>query len=227
MTGRAESILDDAARSVRSRTLPQPIFYFDFGSPNAYLAWRVLPAIERRTGVRFRQVPALLGGIFKATGNQSPMTAFAGIPAKLAYEHREIERFVARHELREFRMNPYFPVNTLMLMRGAVAAEAEGMFEAYVAAAFHHMWEVPKKMDDPQIFGDAFRALGLPIDRIADRAQLPVTKDRLIANTQAAIDDGVFGLPAFVVDGELYFGKDRLGDVEAALSPGKAGAAAD
>lgn len=201
--------------------MSQPIFYFDFGSPNAYLAWRVLPAIEDRTGVRFRKVPALLGGIFKATGNQSPMTAFADIPLKLAYEHREIERFVAKHRLLDFRMNPYFPVNTLMLMRGAVAAEAEGVFDAYVATAFHHMWEAPKKMDDPQIFGDAFRASRLPIDRIADRAQNPAIKDRLIANTQAAIDHGVFGLPSFVVDGELYFGKDRLDEVERALSPGR------
>lgn len=197
----------------------QPIFYFDFGSPNAYLAWRVLPAIERRTGVRFRMIPALLGGIFKATGNQSPMTAFAGIPAKLAYERREIERFVAKHRLLEFRMNPHFPVNTLMLMRGAVAAEAEGVFDAYVAAAFHHMWEAPKKMDDPQTFGDAFRASRLPVDRIADRAQDPAIKDRLIANTQAAIDQGVFGLPSFIVGGELYFGKDRLEEIEAVLQP--------
>ena len=199
--------------------MSEPLFYFDFGSPNAYLAWRVLPAIERRTGVRFRMIPALLGAIFKATGNQSPMTAFADIPAKLAYDRREIERFVARHRLFEFRMNPYFPVNTLMLMRGAVAAEAEGLFEDYVAAAFHHMWESPKKMDDPQVFGAAFRASRLPVDRIADRAQDMAVKNRLIANTRAAVDQGVFGLPSFVVAGELYFGKDRLGEVEAALAP--------
>jgi 2-hydroxychromene-2-carboxylate isomerase len=223
--------VDDAPRRVnlgrRNDTgwrilVSQPIFYFDFGSPNAYLAWRVLPAIEQRTGVRFRKVPALLGGIFKATGNQSPMTAFADIPLKLAYEHREIQRFVEKHRLLDFRMNPYFPVNTLMLMRGAVAAEAEGVFDAYIAAAFHHMWEAPKKMDDPLEFGEAFRASRLPVDRIADRAQDPMIKDRLIANTKAAIDHGVFGLPAFVVDGELYFGKDRLGEVEDALSQRKA-----
>lgn len=192
-------------------------FYFDFGSPNSYLAWRVLPALEARTGVRFRRVPALLGGIFKATGNQSPVQAFASIPAKLAYDRREMERFVARHGLREFRMNPYFPVNTLMLMRGAVAAEAEGVFDDYVAAAFHHMWEAPKKMDDPKIFGDAFRASGLPVDRIADAAQHPAVKQRLIDNTERALADGVFGLPAFTIDGELYFGKDRLDEIERVL----------
>lgn len=193
-------------------------YYFDFGSPNCYFAWRVLPDIEARTGVRFRQVPALLGGIFKATGNQAPMQAFAAIPAKLAYERREMERFIAKHGLGEFRMNPHFPVNTLMLMRGAVAAEAEGVFDAYVAAAYRFMWEDPRKMDDPQVFGAAFAEAGLPIDRIADRAQLQETKDRLMANTQAAVADGVFGLPAFVVDGELWFGKDRLHDIEEAIT---------
>lgn len=195
-----------------------PIFYFDFGSPNAYLAWRVLPAIEARTGVRFRQIPALLGGIFKATGNRSPMEAFAGIPAKLAYEHREIDRFVARHNLPEFRMNPHFPVNTLMLMRGAVAAEAEGVFDRYVAAAWHYMWEEPRKMDDPHVFGAAMVEAGLPINRIADRAQAPETKAGLIASTQSAVERGVFGLPAFIVDGELWFGKDRLREVEEAIA---------
>lgn len=197
--------------------MTDPIFYFDFGSPNAYLSWRVLPAIEARTGVRFRQIPALLGGIFKATGNQSPMMAYADIPAKLAYERRELDRFVVKHRLAEFRMNPHFPVNTLMLMRGAVAAEAEGVFDRYVAAAWHYMWEDPRKMDDPRTFGAAFAEAGLPVDRIADRAQMQGTKDALMAQTQAALDHGVFGLPAFVVDGELWFGKDRLGEVEEAI----------
>lgn len=195
-----------------------PIFYFDFGSPNAYLAWRILPRIEERTGARFRRVPALLGGIFKATGNQSPITAYADIPAKLAYEYREIERFVAKHGLREFHMNPFFPINTLMLMRGAVAAEAEGVFDDYVAAAFHHMWEAPKKMDDPATFGAAFATSGIPIDRIARVAQDSAVKERLIANTQDAVDRGIFGLPSFIVDGELYFGKDRLNEVERHLT---------
>lgn len=194
-----------------------PIFYFDFGSPNAYLAWRVLPAIEQRTGVTFRKVPALLGAIFKETGNQSPMQAFAGVPTKLAYERREIERFVQKHRLREFRMNPYFPINTLMLMRGAVAAETLGVFDAYVAAAFHHMWEDPKKMDEPETFGVAFDRSGLPVRRIADAAQQAAVKNQLAANTRQAIEHGVFGLPAFVVKGELYFGKNTLDQIEAVL----------
>jgi 2-hydroxychromene-2-carboxylate isomerase len=194
-----------------------PIFYFDFGSLNAYLAWRMLPGIERRTGARFDQVPVLLGGIFKATGNRSPVEAYAGVPAKLAYEFREIDRFVARHGLDEFQMNPHFPVNTLGLMRGAVAAEAEDLFEPYVAAVYHFMWEDPRKLDDPEILEAALEEAGLPGEELIALAGDQAVKDQLVANTQDAVDHGVFGLPAFVVAGELYFGKDRLREVEEAI----------
>ena len=194
-----------------------PIFYFDFGSLNAYLAWRMLPGIERRTGARFDQVPVLLGGIFKATGNRSPVEAYAGVPAKLAYEFREIDRFVARHGLDEFQMNPHFPVNTLGLMRGAVAAEAEDLFEPYVAAVYHFMWEDPRKLDDPDILEAALEEAGLPGEELIALAGDQAVKDQLVANTRQAVDEGVFGLPAFVVAGELYFGKDRLREVEEAI----------
>src|SRR3546814_3978265 len=106
-----------------------PEFHFDFGSPNAYLAHRVIPGIEQRTGVRFRYVPVLLGGVFKATGNRSPAEAFAGIRNKPEYERRETERFVARHGLTRYRRNPFFPVNTLALMSGAAAAEIDGTLD--------------------------------------------------------------------------------------------------
>ena len=119
--------------------MTNPIFYFDFASPNAYFAYRVLPGIESRTGARFDYVPTLLGGLFKATGNQAPMIAFAAIPAKLAYEHREIVRFIERHGLTKFVMNPHFPVNTLLAMRGAVAAAGQGMLAPYVEAVFAAM----------------------------------------------------------------------------------------
>lgn len=197
-----------------------PIFYFDFGSLNAYLAWKVLPGIEGRTGATFIQLPVLLGGLFKATGNRSPVEAYAGVPAKLAYEFREIERFVARHKLSQYRMSPHFPVNTLLLMRGAVAAEAEGLFEPYVAAAYRAMWEEGRKMDDPATFAAVFAEAGLPADILLARTQDQAVKDKLAANTQAALDHGVFGLPAFIVGGELYFGKDRLREVEEAIAEG-------
>jgi 2-hydroxychromene-2-carboxylate isomerase len=195
-----------------------PIFYFDFGSPNAYLAHRLIPGIEARTGARFRYLPVLLGGLFKLTGNQAPMAAFANVPSKLAYERREMERFVERHKLSAFRMNPHFPVNTLMLMRGAVAAEAEGVFEPYVEAMFRFMWEEPRKLDDPAVLARTLSDASLPAERLLARAQQQDTKDRLAANTQAACDRGAFGIPSFLVGDELYFGKDRLRDVEDQLT---------
>lgn len=195
-----------------------PIFYFDFGSPNAYLAYRVLPGIESRTGARFRHVPVLLGGLFKLSGNQSPMTAYAGIPNKLAYEHLEIARFVARHGLTAFRMNPFFPVNTLMLMRGAVAAEAENIAAAYNEAMFHFMWEDPRKLDDPAILQQTLGDAGLPAARLLDRAQEQEIKDRLMANTREAYERGAFGIPSFLLGEDLYFGKDRLREIEERLA---------
>jgi 2-hydroxychromene-2-carboxylate isomerase len=191
-----------------------PIFYFDFASPNAYLAHCVIPGTERRTGVRFRYAPVLLGGLFKLTGNQAPMTAFAGVPSKLAYERREFERFIVKHGLKAFRMNPHFPVNTLGLMRGAVAAETEGVSQAYVEAMFHFMWEEPRKLDDLAVLRQTLLDAELPAERIIKRAQEQDVKDRLIANTQAAHEHGAFGIPSFLVGNELYFGKDKLRDVE-------------
>jgi 2-hydroxychromene-2-carboxylate isomerase len=200
--------------------MDEPIFYYDFGSLNAYLAWRLLPEIEQRTGARFEQIPVLLGGIFKATGNRSPVEAYAGVPAKLAYEFREIDRFVARHGLVEFRMNPHFPVNTLALMRGAVAADEMELSEAYVTAIFHFMWEDPRKLDDPAVLEAALEEAGLPAEELLELAVDQSVKDQLVANTREAVEQGVFGLPSFIVGGELYFGKDRLRDVEEAILGG-------
>ena len=198
--------------------LLSPQFLFDFGSPNAYLAHRAIPAIEARTGAKFAYVPVLLGGVFKATGNRSPMEAFAGIPAKLAYEARERERFVAKHGLTKFAANPHFPVNTLAIMRGAVAARRLGVFEAYVEAVFAAMWEQGRKMDDPAVIAEVLDAAGLPAAELIALTQDPAVKDELVANTGAAVARGVFGSPSFFVGDELWFGKDRLGEVEAAIA---------
>lgn len=192
-------------------------FWFDFASPNAYLVHRVIPAVEARTGATFHYVPTLLGGLFKLTGNQAPMIAFAGIPNKLAYERREMERFIARHGLTQFRMNPHFPVNTLALMRCAVAAEAEGMLADYTEAMFHYMWEEPRKLDDPEVLAATIAEAGLPAERLLARAQEAEIKARLVANTDDAHAKGAFGIPSFMIDGELWFGKDKLHEVEAAM----------
>jgi 2-hydroxychromene-2-carboxylate isomerase len=189
-------------------------FQFDFGSPNAYLAELVLPEIERRTGVKFDYVPVLLGGVYKATGNMSPFDSLRGIKNKPEYNALETQRFLRRHNIAKFTPNPFFPVNTLMLMRGAVAAQFEGMFEPYFRAAYHHMWIEPKKMDDPQVFRDAFVASGIDIDRLTARAQQDDVKKKLIENTGDAVSRGTFGSPTFFVGDEIFFGKDSLRNVE-------------
>jgi 2-hydroxychromene-2-carboxylate isomerase len=189
-------------------------FHFDFGSPNAYLAELVLPEIEQRTGVKFDYVPVLLGGVYKATGNLSPGESLRGIKNKPEYNALETQRFLRRHDITKFKPNPFFPVNTLALMRGAVAAQFEGVFEAYFRAAYHHMWVEPKKMDDPQVFREAFLSSGIDIDRLIARAQQDDVKKKLIENTSDAVSRGSFGSPIFFVGNEIFFGKDSLRDVE-------------
>ncbi|MET3844358.1 2-hydroxychromene-2-carboxylate isomerase [Bradyrhizobium sp. OAE829] len=192
-------------------------FLFDFGSPNAYLAELVLPGIEWRTGVKFEYVPVLLGGIFKGTGNMSPFDSLRGIKNKPEYQALETQRFIRRHHITKFRQNPFFPVNTLMLMRGAVAAQFEGVFEPYFRAAYHHMWEEPKKMDDLETFRNAFISSGIDIDRLIARAQQDDVKKGLIDRTTDAVNRGAFGSPTFFVGTEMFFGKDQLRDVEESI----------
>jgi 2-hydroxychromene-2-carboxylate isomerase len=189
-------------------------FHFDFGSPNAYLSHLVIPAIERRTGVQFEYVPILLGGIFKMTNNRSPAEALAGIKNKPEYERLEMERFLRRHGITRFTMNPFFPVNTLALMRGAVAARALGVFEPYVDEMYRHMWADPKKMDDPAVLRAALEESGFDAVRILELVGTSAVKDRLLENTQRSVERGSFGSPTFFVDEEIFFGKDRLRDVE-------------
>jgi 2-hydroxychromene-2-carboxylate isomerase len=192
-------------------------FMFDFGSPNAYLAELVIPDVEQRTGVKFEYVPVLLGGIYKLTGNRSPADYLRGIKNKPEFQELEIQRFIRRHNITRFRKNPFFPVNTLQLMRGAVAAQFEGVFEPYFHAAFHHMWEEPKKMDDPQVAREALISSGIDFDRLFARAQEPDVKNRLLELTQDAVNRGAFGSPTFFVGNEMFFGKDQLRDVEEAI----------
>lgn len=194
---------------------PVPLkFLFDFGSPNAYLSHKVLPGIESRIAAKFEYVPVLLGGLFKLSNNRSPAEAFADIPNKRAYDALEVRRFVARHGLAKFRANPHFPVNTLKIMRGAVAAQDLGCFMPYVEAVFAAMWEQALNMDDPATIAAVLKAAGLDAQALFDQSQDPAVKARLLANTQAAYDAGAFGSPSFLVGDELFFGKDRLREVE-------------
>ncbi|MGJ5177880.1 2-hydroxychromene-2-carboxylate isomerase [Bradyrhizobium oligotrophicum] len=193
---------------------PAPEFMFDFGSPNAFLSHEAIPAIVKRIGVQFYYVPVLLGGIFKATNNRSPAEAFAGIKNKREFHEIETQRFLKRYHVQPWVWNPHFPVNTLNLMRAAIAAQLEGVFETYVDAAFHHMWREPKKMDDPEIAVAAITSSGLDGARLFARAQEPEVKAKLVANTQAAVERGAFGSPTFFVGNEMFFGKEQLRDVE-------------
>jgi 2-hydroxychromene-2-carboxylate isomerase len=199
-------------------SLTAPQFLFDFGSPNAFLSHEAIPAIEQRTGVKFEYVPILLGGIFKATNNKSPAETFAGVKNKREFHALETERFVRRFQVKPYIWNPFFPVNTLNLMRAAVAAQLEGVFERYVEAAFHHMWVEPKKMDDPEVAMKALGASGLDAAKLFARAQEPDVKAKLIENTQRAVERGAFGSPTFFVGKEMFFGKEQLRDVEELVS---------
>ena len=195
-----------------------PQFMFDFGSPNAFLSHEAIPAIEKRTGAKFEYVPILLGGIFKATNNKSPAETLAGVKNKREFHALETERFVKRFHVRPYVWNPFFPVNTLNLMRAAVAAQAESVFEKYVEAAFHHMWVEPKKMDDPEVAAKALTASGLDGAKLLARAQEPDVKAKLIENTQQAVERGAFGSPTFFVGKEMFFGKEQLREVEEMIS---------
>ena len=191
---------------------------FDFGSPNAYLSMKALPELLDRTGADLVITPCLLGGIFKATGNKAPMIQYADAPAKLAYENLEMRRFIAKHGLVKFRINPHFPVNTLTIMRGAIVAEDEGNLDDYVDAVNRAMWEEGLKMDDPEVIATFLSANGFDGPALLAHTQEPEIKVKLAQNTETAVARGVFGIPTFFVGGEMFFGKDRLAQVEEALA---------
>jgi 2-hydroxychromene-2-carboxylate isomerase len=191
--------------------------HFDFGSPNCYFAHRAIAAIEKRTDATFIYVPVLLGGVFKATNNQPPLVAFKDVANKLAYERLEIKRFIARHRLERFKMNPHFPVNTLQIMRGITALQDEPAFNPTIEALFCLMWEKGAKMDDAATIVQSLNAEGLDGEEFLGRAAEPQVKAKLLANTERSVARGTFGAPTFFVDNAIYFGKDRLRDVEEAI----------
>ena len=193
-------------------------FYFDFASPNAYLSHKVVAGIEERTGAKFNYIPVLLGGIFKATNNKPPMEAFFGILNKNEYQSVEMKRFQERHGIDKFKMNPHFPVISLQIIRGAVGAHQDGYLDKYIDEVLKHMWEEPKKMDDPEVIKEACTESGFDADRLMNQMQDPDIKAQLIENTEKAVKRGTFGIPTFFVGDDIYFGKDTLWQVEEALA---------
>ena len=190
-------------------------FIFDFASPNAYFCHRVIPEIEKRTGATFNYVPCLLGGIFKITNNQAPMMAFNGITNKLEYQNIEIQRFIKKHNLAHFTMNSFFPVMTLQLQRGAIAAMSLNVFDEYLEAIFKGMWEKSLNLADQEVLVNLLTAeTQIDISNLVEKMQTQEIKDQLIQNTSNAVERGAFGIPTFFADDEIFFGKDSLVDLE-------------
>jgi 2-hydroxychromene-2-carboxylate isomerase len=197
-------------------------FIFDFASPNSYLAYRALPPILERAGARLMINPCLLGGIFKATGNVAPGIAFAGVKGKLDYEMLEFRRFIAKHGIDKFRFNPNFPVNSLMLMRGYIAAREAGVEDGYLEMGLEGLWEEGLKLDDREVLARRIDSAGLDSASLLAAAQTDRVKLKLADNTAAAVARGVFGVPTFFVGDDMFFGKDRLGQVEEAVQAASA-----
>ena len=193
-------------------------FIFDFGSPNAYLVHKVLPEFKLVNNLRINYVPCLLGGIFKQTNNRSPMEAFANVLGKSDYENLELKRFIEKHKIKNYKPNPFFPVNTLLLMRGAIVAQQENWLNNYVDAGFHHMWEDPKNMGDQEVYKNAMLSSGFNISDLLKKIQTNEVKEHLITNTKRAVEKGVFGVPTFFLGNQMFFGKERLMQIEAILS---------
>lgn len=189
-------------------------FHYDFGSPNAYLSHRVLPSIAERTGVEIHYVSVLLGGIFKSTNNRSPMEQFADVLNKPEYQAKETHRFLMRHDITELVRNPHFPVNTVSMMRGSVFAQGKEWEAQYIDALFKAMWERGLNMADPEQIGSVLTEAGLPVAEILAAISDPDVKQGLIDNTANSVARGNFGSPSFFVNEELFFGKDKLRDLE-------------
>lgn len=193
-------------------------FVFDFASLNAYLARRALSDVAARTGARVNVIPCLLGGIFKATGNQPPFVAFATVQGKVAYEMLEIRRFIQTHRIGEFRENPHFPINSLLAMRGLCACEPGDEFNRYLEAVSAGFWERSLPMADPATLASVLTEAGLDAERLLALAQTDAVKAKLADNTAAVVERGAFGAPTFFVGDEMFFGKERLGQIEAMLT---------
>jgi 2-hydroxychromene-2-carboxylate isomerase len=188
-------------------------FYFDVGSPASYLAWTQIARLAERHGAEVVYQPMLLGGVFKATGNASP----ASVPAKGRYTRIDFERFARRYQV-PFAQNPFFPINTMQLMRGAVALLDGDQFQPYADAVFRAIWVEGQNMGDPDVVARVLGGQGFDVAGLLQQINDPAVKERLRQITERAIERGVFGAPTFFVGDEMFFGQDRLDFVEAALA---------
>lgn len=189
-------------------------FWFDFGSPTAYLANCRLGQLAEKYGATIERKPMLLGGVFKSAGSASPAT----VPAKGQYMFmHDLPRFAARYGV-ELNFNPHFPINTLNLMRGVYAARELGCEDAYIDAMFDAIWVKAENMGDLEVCQRVMTAAGLDADAIMAKVSEPEIKQALIESTEAAVAKGIFGAPTMFIGDDMYFGQDRLDFVEERLS---------
>ena len=188
-------------------------FYYDFGSPKSFFVHKLLPDIAEKHNVTVVWKPMLLGGVFKLTNNQSPMERFKDVQGKLAYDKRETDRFVKRHNL-AYQPNPHFPVMTIAVMRGAIYTAGTDFDAVYRDAVFKAVWEDQQKMDDPYVIHLVLNSAGLPADEIMAATQTAKVKSGLIDATNEAVSRGIFGAPTLFLGEEMFFGKESLWEIE-------------
>lgn len=193
---------------------------FDVGGPNSYLVHKILPHFCAEYDALAELTPILLGGLFKATGNRAPMIRYADAPAKLAYENLEFQRFIKAHSLTNFRMNPHFPVNSLLCMRVLTGAKRAGQLLSATDTLMAGMWEQGLDLGKPEIVAECLTAVGLDGPALVAAADDPAVKAELVSNSEKAVERGAFGVPTFFVGTEMFWGKERLGQVAEALASG-------
>ena len=190
-------------------------FIFDFASPNAYLCHKAIQNLEKTHNIKFNYVPCLLGGIMKLSNNQPPMVTLAEIPNKMKYEFdTAFNRFMKEHSITKFKMNEYFPVNTISLIRGAIVAQKNDFFDSYVEIILCGLWEQSLKLDSPEALHEILTEHDCHADLVIEGIAKDDIKEELIANTSKATEKGAFGIPTFFVEDEMFYGKDTLRELK-------------
>ena len=190
-------------------------FIFDFASPNAYLCHKAIQNLEKTHNIKFNYVPCLLGGIMKLSNNQPPMVTLAEIPNKMKYEFdTAFNRFMREHSITKFKMNEHFPVNTISLIRGAIVAQKNNFFDAYVEIVLSGLWEQSLKLDSPEALHELLIKNDCHADVVIEGIVKEEIKEELIANTSEAVEKGAFGIPTFFVADEMFYGKDSLRELK-------------
>jgi 2-hydroxychromene-2-carboxylate isomerase len=190
-------------------------FIFDFASPNAYLCHKAIQNLEKTHDIKFNYIPCLLGGIMKLSNNQPPMVTLADIPNKLKYEFdTAFNRFMKEHNIKKFKMNEHFPVNTISLIRGAIVAQKNDFFESYVEIVLSGLWEQSLKLDTPEALHELLNNNDCYPDLVIEGIAKDEIKAELIANTSEAVEKGAFGIPTFFVENEMFYGKDSLRELK-------------